>query len=742
MTQAPPQTPIPTRTRVLGEPLDRVDGHVKTTGAAQFSAEYPYPDLAYAALVYATIPRGRIKSLDTSAARATPGVLAVITHENAPRMKPPPKPSFLNLATLASGTSVNYLNTDEVHWNGQPVAVTVADSLEAAHEAARLVRVTYESQPAAVDFARAEPTAKPQKNNALIQGGGSKGDADAALAAAEVSVDLRFTTPMHHHNALEPHATTAVWQGDKLTVHDGSQNIDWTRRQLAHRFGMNLNDIRVVARFVGGGFGGKGNIWAGTILAVLAARVVERPVRLMLTREGVYRTVGGRTPSTQRVALGTDRDGQLTALIHTSVTQLGHVGGIEEQVVSQSRHLYDAEHILVQQSQVTIAALSTASMRAPGEAIGSFALEAAVDELAYRLDLDPIEFRMRNEPDRNPLDGKLFARRGLRDAYAVGAKRFRWQDRTPEPRSMRDGRWLVGMGVATAFHPAWRFPANLTVRLSADGTVLVRCAFHEMGMGAATAFGQVTAHALGVPFDAVHIEYGDSELPVGPGAGGSAQTASVTSSLLEAAAQLKRDLRKLADRAHLSPAEPPTTILRAAGRDQLTATVGSDTRFGQVTGQLRFLTRFIRDRRRYVKAACGAHFCEVRVDPDTGEVRVTRWLGVFDIGTVVNAKTAASQLRGGIVMGMGAALGEETLVDRETGRIVNANLAEYHVPVHADVPRIDIQCLGDPDPTMPLGVLGAGEVGIVGVAGAIANAVHHATGRRIYDLPITVDKLL
>jgi xanthine dehydrogenase YagR molybdenum-binding subunit len=307
---------------------------------------------------------------------------------------------------------------------------------------------------------------------------------------------------------------------------------------------------------------------------------------------------------------------------------------------------------------------------------------------------------------------------------------------------MRDGRWLVGTGVATAYHPAWQFPANLTVRLSADGDVLVRCAFQEMGMGSATALGQVTAHALGVPFDAVRIEYGDSDLPVGPVAGGSTQTASVTSSLLEAATKLKRDLHKLADRAGASPTDPPATILTRAGRDHLTATVGSDTRLGQLTGQVRFMAKFLRDRRRYVKAACGAHFCEVRVDQDTGEIRVTRWLGVFDIGTVVNAKTATSQLRGGIVMGIGAALGEETLVDRTTGRIVNANLAEYHVPVHADIPRIDIECLGDPDPTMPLGVLGAGEVGIVGVAGAIANAVHHATGRRVYDLPITLDKVL
>jgi xanthine dehydrogenase YagR molybdenum-binding subunit len=742
MTQAPPQPATTTTPRVLGEPLDRVDGHVKTTGAAQFSAEYPYANLAYAAIVHATIPRGRITAIDTTAALETPGVLAVITHENAPRMKPPPKQNIMNLASLASGTSVNYLNTDEVHWNGQPVAVTVADSLEAAREAARKVRVTYDTQPATVDFASAEPNATPQKGNFLIPSEGSKGDARSALAAAEVSIDLRFSTPMHHHNALEPHATTAAWVGDTVTVHDGTQQIDWTRRHLAHKFGVKLGDVRVVSTFVGGGFGGKGNVWPGTILTVLAARVAQRPVRMLLTREGVYRTVGGRTPSTQRVALGADRDGQLTALIHTSVTQVTNVGGMAEQVVSQSRHLYDAEHILVRQHEVTLDAVSNTSMRAPGEAIGSFALEAAVDEMAYRLDLDPIEFRMRNEPDRNPLDGKLFARRGLREAYARGAERFRWQDRTPEPRSMRDGRWLVGTGVATAYHPAWQFPANVTLRLSADGTVLVRCAFHEMGMGAATAFTQVTAHALGVPVEAVRIEYGDSDLPVGPGAGGSAQTASVTSSILEAVAKLKRDLRKLANRANLSPAESPTTILTRAGLDQLTATVGADTGLRQVAGQLRFMTRLLRDRRRYVKAACGAHFCEVRVDPDTGETRITRWLGVFDIGTVVNAKTAASQLRGGIVMGIGAALGEETLVDRETGRVVNANLAEYHVPVHADIPRIDIECLGDPDPTMPLGVLGAGEVGIVGVAAAVANAVHHATGRRVYDLPITLDKLL
>lgn len=738
MTQT---TTRPTQ-RILGEPIDRIDAHAKTTGAARYSGDHPYPNLAHAAVVHATVPRARITHVDTTTATTLPGVHAVITHHNAPRMKPPPKPTLLNLPTLSSGTSVNYLNTDEVHWNGQPIAVVVADTLDIAREAARRVTVTYDPLPAVVDFSHEEPLAVKQKTNALSEGGARKGDATAALATADISVDLRFSTPMHHHNALEPHTTTASWTGDNLTVHDGTQNIDWTQRQLAHRFGIPVDQVRVISTFVGGAFGGKTNVWAGTVLAVAAAKVTGRPVRLALPREGVYRTVGGRTPSTQRVALGADPDGQLTALIHTSVTQLGRVGGYTEQVVSQSRHLYDAENIHVQQHQITLDAISNAVMRAPGESIGSFALEAAMDELAYRLDLDPIELRMRNEPDRNPLDGKLFARRGLRDAYARGAERFRWADRTPEPRSMRDGRWLVGMGVASAYHPAWEFPASVTIRLSADGNVLVRCGFHEMGMGSATAFAQVTAHALRVPVGSVRVVHGDSDLPTGPGAGGSAQTASVSRAILDAAARLRKDLAALARRNNLPEDEAPAIILGKAGRDHLDVAVGADRGLGRIAGQMRFMARFLRDRRKYVRAACGAQFCEVRVDADTGEVRVTRWLGVFDIGTVVNAKTAASQLRGGIVMGIGAALGEETLVDRGTGRIVNANLAEYHVPVHADVPRIDIECLGAPDPTMPLGVLGAGEVGIVGVAGAVANAVHHATGRRVRDLPITLDKLL
>jgi xanthine dehydrogenase YagR molybdenum-binding subunit len=417
--------------------------------------------------------------------------------------------------------------------------------------------------------------------------------------------------------------------------------------------------------------------------------------------------------------------------VHTSTTRLGRAGGSGEQIVSMTGHLYGAETIHTQQHQVTLDVVANTAMRAPGESIGSFALESAVDELAHTLGMDPVALRMRNEPDRNPVNGKKFAHRKLREAYALGAEKFGWADRVPAPGSMRDGRWLVGMGVATAYHPSIQMAANATVRLDADGTVLVRSGFHEMGMGAATAQAQIAADALGVPVEAVTVAYGDSDLPTTFGAGGSMQTASVAAAVLAACRKLRK---KLGD-------GDPVALLRRSGKPFVEGSVGSESRLGGLASMAKTV-KLVLDRRRHVTAASGAHFCEVRVDPDTGELRVTRWVGAFDVGTVINAKTTASQLRGGIVMGLGMALAEETLVDPRNGRIMNPGLAEYHVPVHADVPPIGVHWLADPDPTMPLGLLGVGEVGIVGVAAAVANAVFHATGRRIRDLPITLDKLL
>lgn len=750
----------------VGSPVDRLDGTAKTTGAARFSAEYPYPDLAHAALVHATVSRGRITAVDTRDAAAVGGVLAVITHENAPALKPPPERSMLDLSTWVSPGPVNVLNTDEVHWDGQPVAVVVADTLHAARRAADLVHVTYDRLPATVDFTAELGNARPQKGNAMEPGTARKGDAEAALAAASVSVDLRFTTPPYNHNAIEPHATTAVWDGDRLTVHDATQSMTYARSHLARRFGIPAGNVRVVAPYVGGAFGGKAVVWPSVVLTALAARVTGRPVRMMLTREGVYRTVGGRTPTAQRVALGAAPDGRLTALVHTSVARTGRAGGMKEPVTAQSRHLYDAENILLRQDLVELDLVPNTWMRAPGEAVGSFALESAIDELACRLDLDPIELRMRNEPRADPISGTAFSHRRLREAYALGAEAFGWAGRTAPPGSMRDGRWLVGMGVASAYHPALQLTANVTVRLSADGEVLVRCGFHEMGMGTATVVAQIAAGALGVPVGAVRVEYGDTSLPTGPQAGGSVQTATLARSVIAACDKLKASMLALAGRSPGSPlrgrkltgvrardgglhpadgtgeGETYARILDRAGRTSAEAAVGSDSRFGAIAGQVGFLARFVRDQRRWVRAATGAQFCEVRVDADTGEVRISRWLGVFDIGTVVNPKTAGSQLRGGIVMGIGMALSERTLVDPRSGRIVNPGLDSYHIPVHADIPPVDVRCLDDPDPTMPLGVIGAGEVGITGVAAAVANAVRHATGRRVADLPVTLDKLL
>ncbi|WP_043623999.1 xanthine dehydrogenase family protein molybdopterin-binding subunit [Nonomuraea candida] len=741
--------------KYVGRAVDRVDGPAKTTGRARFAAEHPYPGLAHAALVHATVARARITAIDTEAARAVPGVIDVLTHENTPPMKPPPKVSFLDLSTLVSGTTVNYLATDEVHWNGQPVAVVVAETPEAARHAASLVRPSYAELPATVDFSAEEPRAVPQKGNLIAEAEADKGDAQAALAAAAHSVDLTFSTPPHNHNAIEPHATTAVWEGDRLTVHEGTQSIAWTRRHLAKRFGVPEQDVRVLSPYVGGGFGGKGSVWAGTLLAVLAARVTNRPVRLALTREGVYHTVGGRTPSTQRVALGADEQGRLTALIHTSVSRVARTGGMPEGITAGSRHLYASPNIHLRQSITRLDLLANTFMRAPGEAIGTFALESAMDELAWETGIDPIELRMRNEPERAPIGGQRFSNRLLREAYAVGAERFGWRERDPRAGAMRDGRWLVGMGVATAYHPQMRFSAHVKVRMSADGQVVVRCGLQEMGMGTATAQAQIAADELGVPLESVRVEIGDSDLPQGPGAGGSNQTASAAAGVIEASAKLKRALLALARRAPGSPlrgrrleeleardgglyhggrGQTYAEILAAAGRDHVEAESKGN--------MLGLLVRTMNDRRKWVKAAIGAQFCEVRVDPDTMEVRVSRWLGVFDVGRVINARTAASQLRGGIVMGIGMALSEQTLVDGRSGRIVNPSLAEYHLPVQADIPRIDVHCLDEPDPTTPLGLIGVGEVSITGAAAAVANAVRHATGKRVLDLPITLDKLL
>jgi len=731
----------------IGAPVSRVDGPLKVQGKARFAAEILLPNIAYAALVYSSVARGRIALLDTALAEAAPGVCLVMTHRNAPRMAPPPL--FMTASRAAGASDLPVMQDDEIHWNGQAVALVLADTQEQADHAASLVRVTYEALPSVTSFAEARAKAHPPET---ILGEPTKieiGDAEAALAGAAFRVDQSYTTPRHNHNAIELHAATVAWEGDRLIVHDATQMVNSTAWTLAQVFGIAEDRVRVRSPYVGGGFGGKG-LWDHQILAAAASRLAGRPVRLMLSREGVYRIVGGRTQTDQRVALGAHADGRLAALIHTGVAAMTTHNNMPEQFTFPARHLYAAETLKVAQDVAEMDMLVNTFMRAPGESIGTFALECAIDELAETMGLDPIELRRRIEPEKDPTSGNGFSSRHLLKAYADGAERFGWSARSTTPGARREGEWRIGMGVATATYPYYRMPGSVArIRLAVDGRVIVSTAAHEMGMGTATVQAQHAAERLGVPFEQVTFDYGDTDLPSGSMAGGSSQTASIAAAIIAAHEKLVPELLKLAGNdsplAGLKPDEVEArdaglgkrgeperhetyvSILQRARRDDLTV---------EAPGPMPLETQ------KYSMHSYGAQFCEVRVNAVTGETRVSRFLGSFDCGRILNPKTATSQFRGGIIMGLGLALSEETLFDERSGRVMNPSLAEYHVPVHLDVPRIDVIWTDIPDPHSPLGAHGVGEIGITGVGAAVANAIYNATGRRVRDLPITLDKLL
>ncbi len=753
--------PLTDASQWVGKPVDRVDGRDKVTGKATFAAEHPLENLVHAALAYSAVAKGTIQSMDTSAAQAAPGVIAIITHLNAPRMKDPP-PFSPTGGTDAAGSTANVLNTDRIVWNGQPVAIVVADTWDRAEYAASLVKITCHEKPADTSFAegrtRAEPPSQVMGEDTEVR----QGDAQAALAAAPVHIDFTYTTPRYNHNALEPHAVTAVWNGDKLTVYDCSQFVQGVADTLAKMFALNKEDVRVLAPFVGGGFGGKGSMWSHVQLCVLAAKVVDRPVKLALSREGVYRIVGGRTASEQRVALGAEASGKLTALIHTGVTAMSTTNDFAEQFSFPARHMYASENLFITQFVIRLNSTANTSMRAPGESIGSFALESALDELAWALNIDPVALRLQNEPERDPTKGTEFSSRHLRETYHLGMEKFGWQDRPAQVRSQRDGEWLIGQGMAAAYYPYYRLPTAARVRINGDGTALVQTSAQEMGMGTATAQTQIAAEILGLPMEKVRFEYGDTRLPTANQAGGSSQTVSVALAVEQAFAQVQKELLALARNSGKSKdgSSAPSPLAQAAVKDikDIEARNGGLYHRDRPDAGESYAAILLRARRDYVEAEAnaplplelmkysmgsyGAQFCEVRVHARTGETRVSRWVGAFDTGRIINPKMAHSQFRGGIIMGIGMALTEETLFDERSGRIANPSLAEYHVPVNADIPHIQTYFLDIPDPHTPLGAHGIGEIGITGGAAAIANAIYHATGKRVRNLPITLDKLL
>lgn len=702
----------------IGRPLDRVDGHAKLTGAAAYAAEFHPEGLCYAAIVESTVPRGHIVAIDAGAARAMPGVLRVLTHENAPRLPHHGR----GAVEPPAGREKSLLQDAAVRYNGEPVALVVAETQEQALDAAATVRVTVHCEEATLRFADARAKAYPAGKSGRSPPHDGWGDVKAALAEAEARVEAVYTTPMQHHNPIEPHATVAEWHDGRLTLHDSTQYVSGVQEAVAKTFGMPRDHVRVVSRFVGGGFGSKGSVWSHVVLCAMAAREVGRPVKLALTRRQLFGPVGGRPCTEQRVMLAARSDGRLLALEHHVLSHTSRFEDYVEHASAPSRSLYACPNGVTSQRLVALDMPTPTFQRAPGEATGTFAIESAMDELAYALGIDPLELRLRNYAEVEPCSGKPWSSKKLRECYAQAARRFGWDARPREPGGLRDGRWRVGWGVATATYPAHVEEAKASATLLPDGIVVVRCGTHDIGTGTYTVMAQVAADALGLAVERVRFELGDSALPAAPISGGSMTVASVAPAVQAACRALRAKLERM------------------AGGDPR-AVFATRTEPVEAFGEAR--PRTPEGRQGPATRSFGAVFAEARVDEDLGIVRIPRVVAAYSVGRVMNAKTASSQLRGGIVWGLGMALMEESLPDLAHGRFVNANLADYHVPTHADVGMIDVTFVEEDDAGFnALGARGIGEIGITGVAGAVANAIFHATGKRVRDLPITLDKLL
>ncbi|WP_458248991.1 xanthine dehydrogenase family protein molybdopterin-binding subunit [Streptomyces sp. MAI_2237] len=691
------------RTAAVGAPAERREGREKVTGTARYAAEHVHPGRAHAWPVPAAIARGTVTAVDTAAALEQPGVLTVLTHENAPRLTEPDDP------VLA------VLQNPRVPHHGWFVALVVAETLEAARAGAAAVRVSYDTQDHDVTLSETHPGVYvPEKANGGYPASREHGDPEGAFGSSAVRVDVRYRVPPLHNHPMEPHTSTALWDGDRLTVHTSSQGSNAVRATLAALFDLPEERVTVVAEHVGGGFGSKGTPRPDVVLAAMAARRTGRPVTVALPRRYLPAVVGHRAPTLHRLHLGARADGRLTSLIHEVTTHTSRIKEFVEQAAVPARIMYAAPGSRTLHRVAPLDVPTPSWMRAPGEAPGMYALESAMDELACELGMDPVELRIVNEPETEPDSGKPFSSRHLVECLREGARRFDWARRDPRPRSRRAGPLLLGTGVAAAVYPVLMQPSTATARALPDGTFLVRINATDIGTGSRTMLAQVAADALGVGLERVRTEVGSSELPPASLAGGSSGTASWGWAVHDACARLAADLR---EQAGPLPAEGLEARADTAGRADAES--------------------------RWARHAFGAHFAEVAVDTVTGEVRVSRLLGVYAAGHILNARTARSQFVGGMTMGLGMALTEGSTVDAAFGDFAESDLASYHVPAHADVPDIEAHWIDEDDPHLnPMGSKGIGEIGIVGTAAAIGNAVHHATGVRLRELPLTPDRVL
>lgn len=727
---------------LVGAGVNRVDGPRKVTGTASYPMDFSVPGQAYGALVQSTVAAGRITRLHTEAAEGAPGVITVLTHENAPKVGTGP-------VTVLGASPPAPLRNDRIIHHGQHIAFVVAETPEQATAAARLVRADYEATEPLLDLQdpRAEQLVDPWGTDT------SRGNPAAALENADVTLRATYTTADNTNNPLGLFATLAAWEGDTLTVHDTSQWPSMVRTTLAMTFGIPESSVRVLVPYVGGGFGAGLRAWPHVILTAMAARMLKRPVKLVLTRPQMFTSIGHRPSGVQWLSVGVTRAGELVALDHRSLSSLSMEDSDYEPFASATAFAYQCPNVITQDRQARINIPVPTSMRAPAEAQGNFALESALDELAHTLGMDPLELRLRNHTDVDPRNGLPWSGKALLECYEEGARRFGWYERNPEPRSMRDGNWLIGYGMAGALFPYFAQPCAAQATVHRDGSALVRSAASDIGTGTYTVMTQLAAEELGLSLDLVRFDLGDSDMPNSMMAGGSGLTGALGNAVHDACRGLVRQFAELArgdtdsplrgvspddvmcsdGRVHLAgrpeQGESYVDILARHGLSELTANGNSTPPVPTELGMS-------------LAGAYGAKFVEVRVDADLGLIRVARVVSAIDGGRILNVKTARSQIIGGTIGGIGMALFEDTVTDPRTGRIANGTFADYLVAVNADVPELDVVFVGEPDRGTATGTKGVGEVGLVGIAPAISNAVYHATGQRLRELPITLDALL
>jgi xanthine dehydrogenase YagR molybdenum-binding subunit len=730
---------------------DRFDGRLKVTGQAMYSGDHDFPELAFGYLVQSSISRGEIRAFDLAAAQESPGVIGIFTPFNSLKLYHP----LGSEEGVISGDVIPLLQDKQVHYFGQIIGLVVAESFEQARDAAALVKVIYNPKSAVVTLEAGQAKAYQPKSvrdlpttvNILESGVSS---IDDVARQADVSIVQEYTTPIEHHNPMEPHATVAVWEDDRLTVYDATQWVGGQQRNLAAVLGVDNDHVRVVCPFVGGGFGCKGSMWMHSPLTAAAARVLDRPVKTILTREQMYTTVGHRPATLQKIELSATRDGALRSVKHEVLSTTSTVKEfIESSAHRTSLYLYKSPNISVSQRLVGLDIAPGTFTRAPGVASGMFALESAMDELAVKLGIDPIELRVRNHAEVYPGKNLPWSSKYLLECYQKGAASFGWNKRNPAPRMSKEGDWWIGQGMATALYPAHRSSASAKIRLQADGYVTVSSATHDLGTGMYTVLAIVGAQSLEVPYERVRAVLGDSGLPPAPVAGGSQSTGSVGPAVVVAAELVRKKLLEVAAKDQKSPfhGAKPEELSYAGGQihgngkslsfEELLVALGRSSI--DATGSASPGV----EEEKYVFDSFGAQFCEAKVHDLTGEVRVNRFFSVMDIGTPVSEKTARSQIIGGIVFGIGMALLEATRYDARTGWIANRNIAEYLVPTNADIPAIEVEFLNHPDYTFnSLGARGIGEIGISGVPAAVTNAIFHATGQRIRELPVRPEHLL